>query len=227
MNDSISPQQIQQFAAAWYRPLDVHAPLDECLSMLAENGLSMRFPDGDINDTLSFQRWYERVTNLFFDEKHTVLNVEILSSSDEQAELAVTVRWQANWWEPPAAESKRIDLESAQKWTVRRCPTTRNAFGLEIVSYMLAGEFKFAPGSAMLPASADDDTEALVALNRRFAEMEQEGGPEALRFFGAHLSHHLVFRRASGKVVGKFGKEGSWKASRATSSNRELWKTYL
>src|SRR5262245_41932097 len=208
MNDPISPQQIQQFAAAWYRALDIHAKLDECLSMLAENGLSMRFPDGDINDAVSFQKWYESVTNLYFDEKHTVLNVEILGATDEQAELAVTVRWQANWWKPPAAESKRVDLESAQKWTVRRCPTTRNAFGLEIVSYMLTGEFKYAPGSARLPASAHDDKEALVALNRRFAEMEQQGGPEALQFFGAHLSHNLVFRRANGKVVGKFGKDG-------------------
>ena len=61
MNDPISPQQIQQFAAAWYRALDVHTPLDECLSMLTQNDLSMRFPDGDINDRLSFQKWYEPV----------------------------------------------------------------------------------------------------------------------------------------------------------------------
>jgi len=33
-----------------------------------------------------------------------------------------------------AEESKCVDLESAQKWTVRRCHTKRNAFGLEIVS---------------------------------------------------------------------------------------------
>ena len=118
MNGLISLQNVQEFAAAWYRALDVHAPLDECLTMLAENGLSMRFPDGDIDDALSFQEWYERVTNLFFDEKHTVLNVEILGTTDEQAELAVTVRWQACWWEPPAAESQRIDLGiPARKWT--------------------------------------------------------------------------------------------------------------
>src|SRR5262245_65050696 len=38
--------------------------------------------------------------------------------------------------------------------------------------------------------------------------MEQQGGPEALRFFSTHMSHNLVFRRANKKVVGKFGKEG-------------------
>jgi hypothetical protein len=208
MTSTITAHQAQEFAAAWYRALDIHAPLDECLGMLAENGLRMRFPDGDINDFLSFQKWYEGVVNLFFDEKHAVLKVEILRSWDEQVELAVTVRWQASWWEPPAAESKRVDLESAQKWTVGRCSTTKNTFGLEIVSYILMGEFKYAPGSARLPASAPADPDALVALSHRFAEMEQQGGPEAVRFFGAHLSPNLVFRRASGKVASKFGEQG-------------------
>jgi hypothetical protein len=208
LNNRISLEQTEQFAAAWYRALDVHAPLSECLGMLAETDLSMRFPDGEINDALSFQKWYERVRNLFFDEKHTVLNVEILGGTDEQADLTVTVRWQSSWWEPPAAESNRVDLESAQKWTVRRCATTRNTFGLEIVTYILVDELKYAPGSAQLPAGAPDEETALDALNRRFAEMEQQGGREAIEFFGSHLSHELIFRRANGKVVGKFGREG-------------------
>ena len=208
MNSPITPEHIQQFAAAWYRALDAHAPLSECLGMLAENDLSMRFPDGEINDALSFQKWYERVTNLFFDEKHTVLNVSILDATDEQAEIAVTVRWRSCWWEAPAAESNRVDLESAQKWTVRRCATTRNAFGLEIVTYILVDELKYAPGSAKLPPGIPDNEEILAALNRRFAEMEQQSGREALKFFRVHLSHELIFRRANGNVVGKFEKEG-------------------
>ena len=106
------------------------------------------------------------------------------------------------------SESNRVDLQSAQKWTVRCCSTTRNAFGLEILTYILADELKYAPGSAKLPAGAPDNEEVLVTLNRRFAEMEQQGGREAIEFFGVHLSHELVFRRANGKVVGKFGKEG-------------------
>ena len=57
------------------------------------------------------------------------------------------------------------------------------------------------------PASGHDDKDALAALNRRFAEMEQQGGREALGFFSAHLSHNLLFRRADKTVVGKFGKE--------------------
>src|SRR5947209_48690 len=102
MTGPITADEVQQFASAWYQALDVHAPLDECLRMLAENGLSMRFPDGDISDASSFQKWYERVTNLFFDEKHSVLNTEILGSEGDQVGVAITVHWQTSWWEPPA-----------------------------------------------------------------------------------------------------------------------------
>ena len=51
--------------------------------MLADEGLSMRFPDGAIKDYLSFRQWYERVVNLFFDKKHTVPNAKILASTDD------------------------------------------------------------------------------------------------------------------------------------------------
>lgn len=48
----------------------------------------------------------------------------------------------------------------------------------------------------------------LVDLNKRIGEMEQEQGAEAHKFFNAHLSDQLIFRRASGKVVGKSEPEG-------------------
>jgi hypothetical protein len=48
----------------------------------------------------------------------------------------------------------------------------------------------------------------LIDLNKRIGEMEQEQSAEAHKFFNAHLSDQLIFRRASGKVVGKYGPEG-------------------
>lgn len=208
MTTSIDIDSLRRFAAAWYRALDVHAPIQECFAMLAEHGLSMHFPDGDINDALSFQKWYERVTHLFFDEEHTVRKVEVLSSADGQADLAVLVRWQAHWWDPPAATSQRVDLESAQRWTVRRCAPSRNPFGLEIVSYQLVGDFQYAPGSATLSPPAPGNADELIALNEQISVIEQQGGPEAVEFFSRHLSQKLVFRRASGKIVGKYGPDG-------------------
>lgn len=38
--------------------------------------------------------------------------------------------------------------------------------------------------------------------------MEQAGGLEPIEFFEALLSDQLIFRRASGKVIGKDGREG-------------------
>jgi len=48
---------------------------------------------------------------------------------------------------------------------------------------------------------------ALVELNEQVAEMEQRG-EAAKQFFQTHLSERLIFRRASGKVVGKSGPDG-------------------
>jgi hypothetical protein len=134
--------------AAWYYALDIHAPAEECERLLADDGLNIQFPDGDIRDFASFRKWYDRVTNLFFDENHNVVSVQQRVTGD-QAELSVVVAWQASWWEPPAAKSKRTSMNATQKWIVRR--STKNAYGLEIVYYNATAEpFQYAPGFAQL-----------------------------------------------------------------------------
>jgi len=208
MTSPITPEQIHEFAATWFRALDVHAPIDECWSMLTDDKLNMHFPDGDIHDFATFSRWYNRVTNLFFDERHAIRNIEVHNSADDQADVTVVVEWKASWWLAPAAQSERVDLEVTQRWTVRRCSSTKNAVGLEIVSYILADDLKFAPGSAKLPEAPAGNAGELVKLNQRVAEMEQQAGAEAVEFFNTLLSDKLIFRRASGKVVGKSGPEG-------------------
>jgi len=141
-------EQIQRFAAAWYLALDQHAPVEHTSSFLADHGLHMRFPDGDIRDFDSFKRWYDRVTHLFFDENHTI-NDLVVTFHEEDAEVRIVVGWQASWFEPPAAKSKRVSLDATQLWRVR--PSTRNAYGLEIVSYEATAEpFQYAPGFARL-----------------------------------------------------------------------------
>jgi hypothetical protein len=148
MASAITEDQIKNFVAAWFLALDQHAPIQACYDMLADEGLNMQFPDGDIHDHASFKVWYDRVTNLFFDENHTVQTVESSISSDE-ARLNVVVGWQASWWEPPAAKSKRVSMDATQGWTVR--PSRKNAYGLEIVTYNATVEpFKYAPGFARL-----------------------------------------------------------------------------
>lgn len=144
----ITQEQVDGFAAAWFRCLDNHEPIEACYAMLAEDGLRMQFPDGDIRDLASFKKWYDRVTNLFFDENHNLVSATAQIEGDK-AVVDVVVAWQASWWEAPAAKSKRTSMDATQRWTVRR--SDRNAYGLVIVSYNATVEpFKYAPGFARL-----------------------------------------------------------------------------
>jgi hypothetical protein len=205
MSPPISQEQLQQFAEVWFRALDTHAPFDDCWRLLADKGLRMHFPDGEVRDELTFRQWYGRATHRFFDEAHTIRSIDTHRSTADAVDATVVVRWQARYWDPPAAESQWIDLESTQQWTVRR--STKNDLGLEIASCILARDFAFAPRSARLPSEVPGHLNELDGLNREIARREQEGGG-AVAFFDDHLSPQLVFRRASGQVVGKFGPDG-------------------
>ena len=148
MSDAITMDQVKKFAEAWFLALDQHVPLEQAYSFLADNGLNMQFPDGDIRNFDSFKLWYDRVTNLFFDENHNVQSVEGTISGD-RAQVRVVVGWQASWFDGPAAKSKRTSMDATQDWTVQR--STKNAHGLEIVSYnAAAARFTYAPGFARL-----------------------------------------------------------------------------
>lgn len=150
MTEQASPteKQIHEFVAAWFRALDFHVPVEEAAAFLADRDLHVEYPDGDIRDFASFKVWYDRVTNLFFDENHNVKSVQANISSDH-AELDIVVGWQASWWEPPAAKSKRVSMDATQRWTVRR--SSKNRYGLEIVTCNATAEpFKYAPGFASL-----------------------------------------------------------------------------
>jgi len=144
----LTEEGIKKFAAAWYYALDIHAPVEECYRLLADEGLNVQFPDGDIRDLAGFKKWYDRVTNLFFDENHIVQSVKPRISGDE-AVVDIVVGWQASFWEPPAAKSKRTAMNATQRWTVRR--SNKNAYGMVIVGYNATVEpFQYAPGFATL-----------------------------------------------------------------------------
>jgi hypothetical protein len=143
---ALTEEQIRKFAVAWYYVLDVHAPIEEAYKLLADKDLNMQFPDGDIRDFAGFKKWYDRVTNLFFDEVHNVQSVKAKIEGNA-ASVEVVVGWQASWFEPPAAKSKRTSMNAIQRWTVRG--SSKNPYGVEIVSYMV-DRFDYAPGFAQL-----------------------------------------------------------------------------
>ena len=47
---ALTQEGINKFVAAWYLALDQHAPIEECYKLLADKGLRVIFPDGDITD---------------------------------------------------------------------------------------------------------------------------------------------------------------------------------
>ena len=155
----LTEQQIRAFAAAWFRALDIHAPVDECARFVADADVEFVFPEKTCRGMGDFKAWYAGgdysdatrapgVINIFFDETHNVQSVEAQISEDE-ADVRVVVGWQASWFEAPAPKSKRTSLSATQQWRLRR--SDKNVYGLEIARYVAIAEpFKYAPGFAQL-----------------------------------------------------------------------------
>lgn len=150
----LSAEEINIFAAEWYRKLDRHAPAEELLAMVAEQCLiiqvteeclEMYFPEGGLKGAADFRRWYEGVIRIFFDEVHTITRV----SSDWQGDRAlveVVVNWQARRWHPPAPRSEWIGFDAYQTWELIRWPAT----GRPVILRYTVNQLKPMPGSRPL-----------------------------------------------------------------------------
>jgi hypothetical protein len=152
---------IKQFAEAWFYALDIHASTEACEHFLAGDELKMIFPEQTLHGIGDFRAWYAGgtysdgstapgVMNIFFDEIHTLQSVAVTMSGDT-AVADVVVGWQASWFTPPAAKSKRTSMDATQQWHLRACSKDKNPYGLEIISYNAMSEpFKYAPGFSRL-----------------------------------------------------------------------------
>jgi hypothetical protein len=125
--------EVEEFVIDWYKKLDVHAPSEELLPLLADENLEMRFPEVTVRDKAGFLAWYERVTHIFFDEVHTMNELSVMSA-DEQANVTLVVNWQARIWNAPAPKSQWLGFDAAQRWVVKRSPRTGE---LEVVTYIV------------------------------------------------------------------------------------------
>lgn len=141
----ITEAEVQELAKVWYQKLDVHAPLEDYVPMLADEGLKMVFPEVTIEGFEGFKGWYERVINIFFDEVHTLKEVTA-TPKGEQADVKVVVKWEASVWKPPAPNSERIVLDAYQTWVVERSPKTQKL----VVSRYVVDSLEYAEGSAKL-----------------------------------------------------------------------------
>lgn len=148
----LSEGEIRELAVEWYNKLDVHAPLEEYRPLLVEEGLEMRFPEGNYQGFEKFAGWYQGdadnpgVINLFFDEVHTLKLVRPIEVTEQGTKVAVIVKWEASRWNPPAPISERIVMDAYQTWVVKRSPTTQKA----VIQTYTVDDMKVAPGSASL-----------------------------------------------------------------------------
>ena len=142
---ALSREEIEAFVAAWYRKLDVHAPFEEFVQLVAEQGLEMQFPEGRLSGIEEFRRWFEGVIRIFFDEVHTLTRVGI-SWQESRALVDVVVNWQARRWRPPAPRSEWIGFDAFQQWEMIRSPTS----GRPVIMRYVVNELRPMPGSKPL-----------------------------------------------------------------------------
>lgn len=138
-------EETRQLVEDWYRALDVHAPVEEVLPMLAEEGLEMTFPEGTMRGLDQFRDWYDKVTHRFFDEVHTMKQLDVVVGAD-RADVKLVVNWQARIWDPPAPNSVWLGFDAEQTWVVKRSPQSQRAV---IVNYVVDA-LEPMPGSASL-----------------------------------------------------------------------------
>ncbi|WP_416676358.1 hypothetical protein [Egbenema bharatensis] len=119
----ITEAEVRELVATWYQNLDVHAPLPELTPMLIEDGLTMVFPEMTVEGLAGFQQWYERVVNIFFDEVHTIKDIQLIPQ-DDRTQVKVVVKWEASRWFPPSPYSERIIADAYQTWEVMRSPVS-------------------------------------------------------------------------------------------------------
>lgn len=122
--EPFTEEEVRRLANDWYRNLDVHAPIDAVLTLLAEDGFEIRIPEGTFRGRGGFKRVYEDGwIRHFFDETHELKQLSVTTRED-QAEAKVVVNWQARTWDPPEPKSRWLDMDAYQTWVVQRSPAS-------------------------------------------------------------------------------------------------------
>lgn len=118
---ALTREEVDKLVSDWYHALDVHVPLDEALTMVADEGLEFHIPEGVKSGRDGFRELYHFWTHTFFDEVHTMKELEI-TPEGERAHVKLLVNWQARSWNPPEARSNDINFNAGQTWIVQRDP---------------------------------------------------------------------------------------------------------
>lgn len=113
----LTEEVVKKVVIDWYKLLDVHAPIDEVLLLLAKENLEMQFPEATLKGQEQFTSWYETVTHKFFNEVHEVKEVQVALNGNN-ADVKLVVNWQAHIWNAPEPKSQWIGFNAEQTWVV-------------------------------------------------------------------------------------------------------------
>ena len=144
--------EIEAFAADWYRKLDEHVPAAEIMPLVVDEGLEFVVPEATLRSRREFGEWYAGgeghppgVINRYFDEVHTLSQLEARCEGPV-AEVKVVVNWQGRRWRAPAPRSQWFGFDFFQTWQMIRSPET----GSPVIARYEAGEPRPMPGSPAL-----------------------------------------------------------------------------
>ncbi len=122
----LTKTEAKQFVDDWFQRLDVHAPAEEVLPLVADDDVEMQFPEATLQGKAEFKKWYEGVIRIFFDEVHTIQKLDITTASN-QATIELILKWEASRWNAPAPKSERLAFTAVQTWILKRSPVTQKA----------------------------------------------------------------------------------------------------
>jgi len=127
---------VKELVFSWFRKITSKVPVEELLSMLNSEELEMKFPEETLQSYDDFKKWYETVTNKFFNQVHEVKMLDVEVSGDKAA-VKLIVNWQAETWEPPSPFSQRDGSYVHQSWIVKKDAKT----GKPVITTYHVGEF--------------------------------------------------------------------------------------
>ncbi|GIE30760.1 hypothetical protein Ait01nite_038050 [Actinoplanes italicus] len=113
LSDSVSA-----FAALWFGYLDVHAPEQQLVDCLADDGLVMVFPERTLRSVAEFRDWYATVCLAYTDETHVIEEITATNEGDH-IEASVVVIWRAT----QTSDGSRLQMRARQTWELRHTAT--------------------------------------------------------------------------------------------------------
>ena len=110
-------QVIEEFVHEWFDLLSAHAPVDQLLPFVTDDGLEMQFPERTLHSQDDFRDWYTAVGTTYVDQSHDVEKI-VATPSGPGTNLDVTVVWKAE----QIADGVRIATRVQQSWRLDGAP---------------------------------------------------------------------------------------------------------